>query len=98
MPDPLKSEIRRAVDYLLSTNNPEFRDRSFVRRLSLHSMHTAVICPEIFMPAFQAWKRHRLLKIVYRDRDREATERIIEPHALVYYERKSICLLYNKNI
>lgn len=99
IPDPLKSEIQGAVEYLLSTNNPELRDRSFVRQLSLHSMHAAAIKPEIFMPTFQAWQKHRLLKIVYRDRDRENTERIVEPHALVYYENtwyiKTFCHLRN---
>lgn len=100
MPDPLKSEIQRAVEYLLSTNNPEFRDRSFVRQLSLHTMHQATIKPEIFMPTFQAWQKHRLLKIVYHDRDRSITERIVEPHALVYYENtwyiKTFCHLRDK--
>lgn len=86
MPDPLKSEIQRAVEYLLSTNNPEFRDRSFVRQLSLHSIHAAIIKPDIFMPTFKAWQEHRLLKISYSDRDRGITERLVEPHALVYYE------------
>lgn len=100
MPDPLKNEIQRAVEYLLSTNNPELRDRSFVRQLSLHSMHAAAIKPEIFMPTFQAWQKHRLLKIVYCDRGRECTERIVEPHALVYYENtwyiKTLCHLRNE--
>lgn len=100
MPDPLKSEIQGAVEYLLSTNNPELRDRSFVRQLSLHSMHSATIRPEIFMPVFKAWQEHRLLKIVYTDRERGASERTVEPHALVYYENmwyiKSFCRLRNR--
>ena len=100
IPDPLKSEIQRAVEYLLSTNNPELRDRSFVRQLSLHSMHSATIRPEIFMPVFKGWQEHRLLKIVYSDRERGASERTVEPHALVYYENmwyiKSFCRLRNR--
>ena len=99
MPDPLKSEIRRAVEYLLSTNNPELRDRSFVRQLSLHSAQSTGVKPEIFMPVFKAWQKHHLLKIVYHDRDREPTERVVEPHALVYYENlwyiKTFCHLRN---
>lgn len=100
MPDPLKSEIQHAVEYLLSTSNPELRDRSFVRRLSLHSSQATGIKPEIFMPTFKAWQKHHLLKIVYHDRDREPTERIVEPHALVYYENlwyiKTFCHLRNQ--
>ena len=99
MPDPLKSEIRRAVEYLLSTNNPELRDRSFVRQLSLHSAQSTGVKPEIFMPVFKAWQKHHLLKIVYHARDREPTERVVEPHALVYYENlwyiKTFCHLRN---
>lgn len=100
MPDPLRREIQGAVEYLLSTNNPELRDRSFVRQLSLHTMHQATIKPEIFMPVFKAWQEHRLLKISYSDRDRGVTDRIVEPHALVYYEYmwyiKTFCHLRNQ--
>ena len=96
-PPPLKNRIRNAVDYLLQNNNPDFLDTANMDSLSILSGLSADIAPDIFMTVFQAWQEHRRLKISYADWQGGATERMIEPHTLVFYNNswytKAFCRL-----
>jgi predicted DNA-binding transcriptional regulator YafY len=95
-PEPLKSEIRSAVDFQLSANNPDFLDKAFVSSLTLIPGLKISIEPEIFMNVFQAWQKHEAVYITYEDTSGKRSERLVEPHALVYYDRswyiKGFCL------
>lgn len=97
LPDPMKSEVRQAVDFQLTTNNPDFLDTAYMRSLVVSSGLKVNIAPLVFNEVFNAWKEHRTLKIVYSDITDKCSEREIEPHALVFMDSawfvKSYCLL-----
>ena len=96
-PAPLKNKIRNAVDYLLQNNNPDFLDTANIDSLSILSGLYANIDPEIFQTIFQGWQNSRCVKITYADWQDELTERIIEPHTLVFFNNswytKAFCHL-----
>ena len=96
-PSPLKNKIRNAVDYLLQHNNPDFLDAANMESLSILSGLYADLEPKIFMTIFQGWQSNHCVKISYADWQGELTERIIEPHTLVFYNNswytKAFCHL-----
>ena len=96
-PSPLKNKIRKAVDYLLKNNNPDFLDSANMDGLKILSGLYANIAPEIFQTVFQGWQTNHCVKIAYADWQNELTERIIEPHTLVFYNNswytKAFCHL-----
>lgn len=96
-PAPLKNKIRNAVDYLLQNNNPEFLDTANMDSLNILSGLYANIDPEIFQILFQGWQNNRCVRIAYADWQGELTERIIEPHTLVFFNNswytKALCRL-----
>lgn len=84
-PAPLKNKIRNAVDCLLQNNNPDFLDTANMESLSILSGLYVDLDPHIFMAVFQGWQNHFLLKIFYADSQGNLSERIIEPHTLVFF-------------
>ena len=90
-PSPLKNKIRNAVDYLLRTNNPDFLDKANMETLSILSGLYISIAPEIFITVFNGWITHHCVKIAYADFQGTVSERIIEPHALVFYQNSWYC-------
>ena len=100
IPAPLKNRIRNAVDYLLKNNNPEFLDSADIGSLNILSGLYADIDPDIFMTLFQGWQTNHCVKIAYADWHGDISERIIEPHTLVFYSNswytKAFCHLKNQ--
>ena len=96
-PAPLKNKIRKAVDYLLKNNNPDFLDSANMAGLKILSGLYSNIDPEIFQTLFQGWQTNHCVKISYADWQNEITERNIEPHTLVFYNNswytKAFCHL-----
>ncbi len=84
-PAPLKNKIRNAVDYLLQNNNPDFLDTANMAGLNILSGLYANLEPHIFMTLFQGWQSNHRVKIAYADWQGELSERIIEPHTLVFF-------------
>lgn len=84
-PAPLKNRIRNAVDYLLQHNEPEFLDTANMGSLNILSGLYVNLDPDIFMTVFLAWQSNRRLKISYADWQGVLSERIMEPHTLVFY-------------
>ena len=85
-PQPLKQQIRDAVDFLLTNNNPSFLDTTQVDSLVVIPSNRAPIDADVFMPLFQAWQRHEICRISYTDSRGNDTERNFEPHALIFYD------------
>ena len=98
-PYPLKTKIRDGVSGILSSNNPDFLDTAYINSIMIASGLNVSISPEVFHTVFEAWVKHRCLKIKYNDSQCKATERIIEPHALVYLDSawfiRGICHIRN---
>ena len=84
-PSPLKNKIRSAVDYLLQNNNPDFLDSANMEGLNILSGLYASLEPHVFMALFQGWQSNCCVKITYADRQGELSERVMEPHTLVFY-------------
>ena len=85
-PQPLKQQIRDAVDYLLTNNNPAFLNTTQVDSLVVIPSNRAPIDADVFIPLFQAWQRHEICRISYTDSRGNDTERNFEPHALIFYD------------
>ena len=85
-PEPVKGNVRRAVDNLLTENNPDFLDLAQVDTLIVASGLRVSINPEVFRAVFDAWQRHEALSISYKDVAGQTTERIIEPQVLAFRE------------
>ncbi len=84
-PPPLKNKIRNAVDYLLQNNNPDFLDTANMDSLTILSGLYVNMNHDVFMTLFEAWQTHCMVKIAYADYQGETTDRIFEPHTLVFY-------------
>lgn len=83
-PEPLKSEICNAVDYLLNVANPDLVKCSFVSQMKLFSARTGKVDEGIFGRVYRAWRDHVCLAITYQDYLGNKSEREIEPHALFF--------------
>ncbi len=96
-PPPLKNKIRNAVDYLLRNNNPDFLDTADLESLTILSGLYVNLPPDIFMTVFNGWQSRRCVRIAYVDYKGEITERVFEPHTLVFYNNswysKGFCRL-----
>ena len=97
-PEPVKSRIGGAVDEILKANNPDFLDTTLVHSLKVFAESGAVNESAVFPVVFEAWQKHRLLRIVYDDMKGDGpTERIVEPHVFFLYMRewriKTFCRL-----
>ncbi len=94
-PSPLKNKIRNAVDYLLGSNNPDFLDTANLDSLNILSGLFANLDPEIFMTLFHGWQNHLCVRIKYADYQGNLSERVIEPHTLVFFNNswytKALC-------
>ena len=88
-PEPIKSRIGSAVDEILKGNNPDFLDTTLVHSLKVFAESGAVNDSSVFPVVFEAWQKHRLLRIVYDDMKGDGpTERVVEPHVLFLYMRE----------
>lgn len=94
-PEVMQKQIRDAVDYLLTYNNPDFLDKTRIDSLVVLPGNKARIDAKIFMPLFYAWQNHEVCRITYKDSNGKSEERDFEPHALIFYDgcwySKGIC-------
>ena len=85
-PEPMKKQIRDAVDYLLTCNNPDFLDTAQMDALVIIPANRTKVAAEVFVPLFQAWQKHELCRIEYTSSKGASTVRDFEPHALIFFE------------
>ncbi len=99
-PEPLCGEIRRAVDFQLTSSNPDFLDSAQISSLIVVPRLVIEINPDIFMTVFRAWQNHEAINIVYEAVNGSKTERLIEPHIMAFYDQawyiKGWCRLRNE--
>jgi len=65
IPEPLKSQIREAVDAELSVNNPDFLDTALIETFIIASGVKVVIDPKVFKTLFMGWQLRNSVKIKY---------------------------------
>ena len=85
-PDPMQEQIRNAVDYLLSCNNPDFLDNAQIDSLVIIPSNRTKIDGNIFMPLFCAWQNHHICQVEYLDSRENISERKFEPHSLAFFD------------
>jgi predicted DNA-binding transcriptional regulator YafY len=71
-PEPLRSEIRNAVNFQLTSNSPDFLDSTEMNSLIVVPRLMIEINPEIFMVVFRAWQNHEAINIIYETADAES--------------------------
>ena len=98
-PDPVRGRISRAVDEMLKGNSPEFLETALIRSLKVFAGAGAAEESPVFSVVFEAWQKHRRLRILYDDQRGGLQEREVDPHVLFLYlhERriKAFCHLRN---
>lgn len=100
-PEPLKSEIRKAVNLQLSSNNPDFLDTASLNTFITCAYTKVKIDPEVFKTIFLAWQQRNTVKISYqRYHNGEETVREIDPYIISFYKSawylKAYCHLRNE--
>ena len=98
-PDPVRGRISRAVDEILKGNSPEFLETTLLRSLKVFAEAGVVEESPVFSVVFEAWQKHRRLRILYDDQKGGLQERDVDPHALFLYLHewriKAFCHLRN---
>ena len=87
-PPSVSSMITGAVDELLKNNSADLDDRSIVQSLKIFTRMGMDGEIKMFPIVFDAWKRHRALKIWYEKPGEAVKERIVKPMSLVFADRK----------
>lgn len=88
-PDPIRGRITNAVDEILKGNNPDFLETTLIQSLKVFAESGAVEASDVFPKVFEAWQKHRRLKIKYDSMTgAPPTERIVDPHVLFLYQRE----------
>ena len=85
-PEPLRSEVSRAIGALLMKN-----ETGMAEGVDLESFQ--VLCPdnlpkvrpEIFLAAYNAWEQHKYLSLVYRSAKDHVSEKVFEPHVFAWH-------------
>ena len=85
-PEPLRHDVRSAVDYLLTNNNPDALNRIQVNSLVVIPSNRIKVDADVFLPLFRAWENHEICHIDYLDSRGKTTSRDFEPHAMVFYD------------
>ena len=98
-PEPVRGRISRAVDEILKGNSPEFLETALIRSLKVFAEAGVVEESPVFSVVFEAWQKHRRLRILYDDQRGGMQEREVDPHVLFLYLRewriKAFCHLRN---
>lgn len=85
-PEPLKSEIRKAVNLQLAENNPDFLDTTAMSTFITCWRTNVNINSDVFKAIFTAWQEHRRVEITYQpDPKVEGIKREIEPYIISLY-------------
>ena len=99
-PEPLRHDVRSAVDYLLTNNNPDALNQIQVDSLVVIPSNRIKVDADVFMPLFKAWENHEICHIDYLDSRGKTTSRDFEPHAMVFYDgawyTKGFCYVRNQ--
>ena len=101
-PAPLRNKIRNAVDFLINNNcnSIDFLDTANIGSLSILSGLHVQMDPAVFLTVFEGWQNHHCVRITYADYKGDTTERLIEPHTLVFnnnsWYTKGFCRLKNE--
>jgi predicted DNA-binding transcriptional regulator YafY len=84
MPDPLRSEINKAVQALLSRNKTGFSDLADLSMMQIINPVKLPLSAETFCTVFNAWERRRCLRLNYCNAQDQESDKIVEPQVLAW--------------
>ena len=87
-PNPVRENVKEAVDEILKGNNPDFLDTTLVKSLIVFAESGAVDVSEMFPVIFESWQKHHSVKIQYDDLKGNITERIVDSHVMFLYDKE----------
>ncbi len=82
-PENMRNTIQKGADIILADNQTSYTKEN-LNALIVQSGLKTDIKNGIFETIFDAWKNHIKVDINYEDAKGKSTERVIEPHALVF--------------
>ena len=84
-PEPMRSEIERAVSTLLMKNESGMAEGAELENFQVISPENLPkIDPDIFLAAYNAWEQHKKLLLVYRSSKNHVSEKLFEPHVFAW--------------
>ncbi len=87
LPKELSRGVADAVDEVVRSNESgDYLSGSRLESLKILTCAGEPLGDRIFSTVFEAWRLCRRLRIEYQGKDDGRTERIIEPHALVFHD------------
>ncbi len=99
-PNPLRSQIKAAVDSVLKKDKTNTIRSACMKSLKIFAETSAVDISKYFQLIFDAWFTHHSVKIMYEKSAGEISERIVDPHVLFLYNKewriKAYCHLRKK--
>lgn len=99
-PNPLRSQIKSAVDSVLKKDKTNSISSACLKSLKIFAETSAVDISKYFQVIFDAWFTHHSLKITYEKAPGVISERIVDPHVLFLYNKewriKAYCHLRQK--
>ena len=85
-PEPMRTEVNRAVSALLMKNS----ELGMAEGVELDTFQVLnppglpKIDPDVFLAAYNAWEQHKMLKLVYRSSKNRVREKAFEPHVFAW--------------
>ncbi len=84
MPEPLRSEITRAVDSLLMRNESGLEYGASLEALQIFNGAARPIEPEAFLTVYRAWEGRRHLRFEYLAANGRSSRKFFDPHLLAW--------------
>ncbi len=84
MPEPLRSEINRAVQALLTRNKTGFGDSVDLDMMQVINPVQLPLSPDVFCKVFKAWEKRHRLRLSYSAAKGKESDKIFEPHVIAW--------------
>ena len=84
-PEPMRSEISKAISALLMKNETGMAEGVELENFQvLCPENLPKVQPEIFLAAYNAWEQRKYLKLIYRSARNHVSEKFFEPHVFAW--------------
>lgn len=85
LPEPLRSEMNKAVSALLMKNENGMSEHAELECFQiLCPEHLPQVDPDIFLTCYNAWEQRKYLLLRYRSSKGNASEKLFEPHVFAW--------------
>jgi len=84
MPEPLRSDINKAVCSLLARNSSGFSEQAELNMMQIINPVQLPLSAEIFRIVFRAWEKRQKLQLTYSSAKGLQSDKVFEPHILAW--------------